>query len=43
MFEGFKVSMMSTGEAVIRVRHGGNGPPRAPDEIFAEVRAFFDC
>jgi len=27
MFEGFKVSMIDTGEAVIRVRHGGSGPP----------------
>ena len=27
MFEGFKLSMIETGEVVIRVRHGGNGPP----------------
>ncbi len=27
MFEGFEVSMIDTGEAVIRVRHGGSGPP----------------
>lgn len=27
MFEGFKLSMLDTGEAVIRVRHGGSGPP----------------
>jgi len=27
MFEGFDLSMVDTGEAVIRVRHGGNGPP----------------
>jgi haloacetate dehalogenase len=27
MFEGFKLEMIDTGEAVIRVRHGGNGPP----------------
>ncbi|HZR43678.1 MAG TPA: alpha/beta hydrolase [Ktedonobacteraceae bacterium] len=27
MFEGFKLSMIDTGEAVIRVRHGGDGPP----------------
>ena len=27
MFEGFTLSMIDTGEAVIRVRHGGNGPP----------------
>src|SRR4051794_12580284 len=27
MFEGFKLEMIDTGEAVIRVRHGGSGPP----------------
>jgi pimeloyl-ACP methyl ester carboxylesterase len=27
MFEGFEQTMIDTGEAVIRVRHGGNGPP----------------
>jgi haloacetate dehalogenase len=27
MFEGFDSSMIDTGEAVIRVRHGGEGPP----------------
>jgi haloacetate dehalogenase len=27
MFEGFKESMIDTGEAVIRTRHGGGGPP----------------
>ena len=27
MFEGFGLSMIDTGEAVLRVRHGGNGPP----------------
>src|SRR5438132_1662708 len=27
MFEGFKQSMIDTGDAVIRVRHGGKGPP----------------
>jgi haloacetate dehalogenase len=27
MFEGFTLSMIDTGEAVIRVRHGGSGPP----------------
>src|SRR4051812_20807187 len=27
MFEGFSLSMIGTGEAVLRVRHGGNGPP----------------
>jgi haloacetate dehalogenase len=27
MFEGFALSMIDTGEAVIRVRHGGSGPP----------------
>ena len=28
MFEGgFKESMIDTGETVIRVRHGGSGPP----------------
>jgi haloacetate dehalogenase len=27
MFEGFSLSMIDTGEAVLRVRHGGNGPP----------------
>ena len=27
MFEGFKLSMIDTGEALIRVRHGGSGPP----------------
>ncbi len=27
MFKGFKLSMMDTGEAIIRVPHGGSGPP----------------
>ena len=27
MFEGFAQSDVATGEAVIRVRHGGSGPP----------------
>ena len=27
MFEGFDLSMIDTGKAVIRVRQGGNGPP----------------
>src|SRR3954452_13004574 len=27
MFEGFELSRIDTGEAVIRVRHGGSGPP----------------
>jgi haloacetate dehalogenase len=27
MFDGFDLSMIDTGEAVIRVRHGGSGPP----------------
>lgn len=27
MFEGFELSMIDTGEAMIRVRHGGSGPP----------------
>jgi haloacetate dehalogenase len=27
MFEGFTLSMIDTGKAVIRVRHGGSGPP----------------
>ena len=27
MFEGFEQAMIDTGEAVIRVRHGGNGLP----------------
>lgn len=27
MFEGFKVTTIDTGEALIRVRHGGSGPP----------------
>ena len=27
MFEGFELSMIDTGEAVIRVRHGGKGTP----------------
>ncbi len=27
MFEGFELSMIETAEVVIRVRHGGNGPP----------------
>ena len=27
MFEGFALSMIDTGEALIRVRHGGSGPP----------------
>jgi haloacetate dehalogenase len=27
MFEGFSLSMIDTGRAVLRVRHGGDGPP----------------
>lgn len=27
MFEGFELAMIATGAAVIRVRHGGSGPP----------------
>src|ERR671930_1467615 len=27
MFEGFKLETIDTGEATIRVRHGGSGPP----------------
>jgi haloacetate dehalogenase len=27
MFEGFEVAMIETGEATLRVRHGGSGPP----------------
>src|SRR6188508_522214 len=27
MFEGFTLSMINTGEAVLRVRHGGSGAP----------------
>ncbi len=27
MFEGFELTMIDTGNAVIRVRHGGSGPP----------------
>ncbi len=27
MFEGFQLSMIDTGETVLRVRHGGKGPP----------------
>jgi hypothetical protein len=27
MFEGFALSMIDTGEALIRVRYGGSGPP----------------
>ena len=27
MFDGFQLSMIDTGEATIRVRHGGSGPP----------------
>jgi haloacetate dehalogenase len=27
MFEGFRLSTIDTGEAAIRVRHGGSGPP----------------
>ncbi len=27
MFEGFELAMIDTGAAVIRVRHGGSGPP----------------
>jgi haloacetate dehalogenase len=27
MFEGFDLTMIDTGEATIRVRHGGSGPP----------------
>ncbi|MDQ2787277.1 MAG: alpha/beta hydrolase [Chloroflexota bacterium] len=27
MFDGFALTMIDTGEAIIRVRHGGSGPP----------------
>ena len=27
MFEGFKLEFIDVGEAVLRVRHGGSGPP----------------
>jgi haloacetate dehalogenase len=27
MFEGFESAMIDAGEAAIRVRHGGSGPP----------------
>src|SRR5690242_6483971 len=27
LFDGFELSMIDTGEAVLRVRHGGSGPP----------------
>src|SRR6266567_3786216 len=27
MFEGFQLEMIDTGEATLRVRHGGSGPP----------------
>ncbi len=27
MFEGFRLEMIETGEATVRVRHGGSGPP----------------
>ncbi|MEO7912113.1 MAG: alpha/beta hydrolase [Roseiflexaceae bacterium] len=27
MFEGFSLSMIDTGATILRVRHGGNGPP----------------
>lgn len=27
MFEGFHLSMIDTGEVIVRVRYGGNGPP----------------
>ena len=27
MFEGFEVALIETGEATLRVRHGGSGPP----------------
>jgi haloacetate dehalogenase len=27
MFEGFETQMVDTGEAILRVRHGGHGPP----------------
>ena len=27
MFEGFSLSVVDTGDATLRVRHGGNGPP----------------
>jgi haloacetate dehalogenase len=27
MFEGFRLEMIDSGEATIRVRHGGSGPP----------------
>src|ERR1700710_2200369 len=27
LFDGFELSMIDTGEALLRVRHGGSGPP----------------
>lgn len=27
MFDGFTLEMIDTGEATLRVRHGGSGPP----------------
>ena len=27
VFDGFTLAMMDTGEAIIRVRYGGSGPP----------------
>jgi haloacetate dehalogenase len=27
MFDGFRLEMVDTGEALIRVRYGGSGPP----------------
>jgi hypothetical protein len=27
MFEGFTLGMVDVGEAALRVRHGGSGPP----------------
>ena len=49
MFEGFDLSMIDTGDAVIRVRHGGDGPlidcghyleEEAPGETYTALHTF---
>ena len=30
MFEGFKFEYVDVGDATLRVRHGGDGPPVCP-------------
>jgi haloacetate dehalogenase len=45
VFEGFALERIETAEAVLRVRHGGSGPPllllHGHPQTHAELRRFF--